>query len=219
MNSVLINPATRESLGLATTDKPVFAGGRFGTGSDYTDISATGFVSHAGAAQVWDDTLMPATAINPVGPDGSMTIDTTSILGALVAGPSSTPSCFAIFQLPHSYAVGTAVSLHVHYLKTDATDNAGTVVLEAKWITSPIGLVCTPTYSSYVAGTIAVDTGDTKLKHGIKTWTIPATDLGISSIIPVVIRRNGGTSGDITIIGIDIHFRRGQAGSSQETSI
>lgn len=167
----------------------------------------------------WDDSLMPVTAINPTGPDGAMTVDITDILGALIAGQSSTPSCFAIFQLPHTYKVGTAVVLHIHWLKNDATDNTGTVVWEAKWRTSPIGAVADAAYTAYAAGTESVATGDVKLKHGITSWTIPATGLNISSIIPVVVRRNGGTSGDAEIIGIDVHYQKGQQGSTNETSL
>jgi len=167
----------------------------------------------------WDDVLMPVTAINPSGPDGTMTVDTTEIFGSLVASVVGTPSCCALFQLNHQYQVGTALSLHVHYVKNDGADNAGTVPFEAKWIVIPIGATVTTTYSNYAAGTIMVDPGDTKLKHGIQSWVIPATGLDISSIIAVVIRRNGGTSGQANLLGADVHYQKGQQGSTNESSL
>lgn len=167
----------------------------------------------------WDDTLMPVTAINPAGPDGSMTVDTTDILGALIATPVGNPSCFAIFQLPHMYKVGTDIVLHIHWVKNDGSDNSGTVPWQAKWRKSPINAVMDAAYTSYTAGADVISTGDVRYHHGITSWTIPSTGLNISSIIAVVVRRNGGTSGDAEIVGIDIHYQKGQQGSTSQTSL
>jgi hypothetical protein len=171
-----------------------------------------------GIEGLWDDCIMPVTAINPTGPDGSMTVDTTTFIGSLVASATGTPSCFAIFQLPHRYKPGTDLSLHIHWIKNDATDNAGTVPWEAKWALSPIG-VAIGSYAGYAAGTHLVDPGDVRYVHGITDWDISGATLGISSIICVVVRRNGGTSGVAQILGMDIHYQQGQHGSYNEASL
>lgn len=177
---------------------------------------------HSRMGGLWDDVVLPPTGINPQGPEGSMTVDDSDIYGALVAVATGTPSCMALFQLPHMYMVGTEVRLHIHYVKDDGSDNAGTVVWEAKWRISPISAVM-GSYTSYVEATILVDPGDTRKKHGIASWTIPydngSLQLGISTVIPVVIRRNGGTSGVAKIIGMDLHVLRDQLGSIAEASL
>lgn len=171
-----------------------------------------------GVNSLWEDVVMPPTAVNPSGPDTAMTVDLADIFGALVASTVGTPTCVALFQIPHAYKPGTALSFHIHWVKNDGSDNAGTVPWLAKWRISPINAVM-GAYTEFASGTEVVATGDVRYHHGITSWEIPATSIGISTIIAVMVRRNGGTSGDAAIIGMDIHYRRGQQGSYAETSL
>ena len=83
----------------------------------------------------WDDLcIVLPFAINPTGPDGSMTIvtDPAGYIGAL-ASTAVGHSCVVSFQLPHTYQVGTDIHPHIHVVRNDATDNTGNVEFEAKF--------------------------------------------------------------------------------------
>ena len=174
--------------------------------------------NYQGTGNLWDDVVMPPTAINPIGPDGAMAEDTTDILGSYIAAAAGTPSCVALFQIPHTYAIGTTLHFHVHWVKNDDADNAGAVIWEAKWRISPLNSAM-GAYNDYAAGTLTVDPADIRYHHAKTVWEIPATGVSLSTIIAISLRRNGGTSGSVNLIGLDIHIQKAQHGSAIEYSL
>ena len=76
----------------------------------------------------WDDLRFPAVAINPPGAASDPDVDPTD--GTLLFAAGSTEVVFFAVQLPHCWKMGSAISPHVHWVKT--TSAAGTV----KWTLS-----------------------------------------------------------------------------------
>lgn len=196
------------------------------TVSSLFTISTTGSLYAEGeitwGTGVWDDLVIAANGINPNGPDGSMSIVTsaTGHLGALLATASGTPSCVCIFQLSHQTKLGVDLHPHVHWVKDDATDNTGTVVWEAKFRHVPLNGAASA-WSAYTTGILALDPGDVANVGALTYWTLADSTyhFGISDIIEMVVRRNGGTSGDAVLLSADIHYQKVRLGSIAEAAL
>lgn len=180
-------------------------------------------VQHAGFPRgVWDDicTLSPS-AVNPTGPDGSMTVinDPAGYIGALQADAIG-ESCSVVWQLDHRYMMGTDVKPHIHVVRNDATDNTGDVEFEAKSRVIPLRGTAFA-WTGNVAGTLTLQPEDGADKSGIISWTLSnATyNFGISDRIYAVIRRSGLTTGSVAVDSCDVHGQIGQPGSTQEGSL
>jgi hypothetical protein len=182
-------------------------------------VTLAGHLETAGA---WDDLVIPAVSVNPVGLPSPMTqiTDPTGWLGCLLAAAAGTPTCVFQFQLSHSTQLGQDLSAHIHWVKDDALDVAGTVVWEADFRHLPLNGAASA-WSGYSAGTLVLDPGDVRNKAAVTSWTLSnATyNFGISDILVMVLRRNGGTSGDAVVISGDVHYKKVRLGSLHETSL
>jgi hypothetical protein len=173
---------------------------------------------------VWDDVVLPAVAVNPVGIASPMTVITdtsvTGWLGSLLAINTGTPTVVFSFQLPHTIQTGQDINFHIHWVKDDASDVTGTVVWEAKFRHLPLSGTAT-IWSNFSGGTLVIDPGDVRNKAGLTSWTLAdsAYNFGISDIIQVTLQRNGGTSGDAVLLSGDLHVKKARLGSTTETSI
>lgn len=173
-------------------------------------------------AGLWDDicTLSPS-AVNPTGPDGSMTVitDPTGYIGALQADAVG-ESCTVVWQLDHRYKLGTDVKPHIHVVRNDGSDNTGDVEFEAKFRVVPLRGTAFA-WTGNVAGSTALQPADGADKSGIISWTLSNATygFGISDRIYAVIRRSGTTTGSVAVDSCDVHGQLGQPGSSQEGSL
>jgi hypothetical protein len=182
-------------------------------------VTLYGQLETAGA---WDDIVIPAVSVNPIGAPSAMApiTDSAGWLGCLLAPAAGTPTAAFSFQLPHAIKLGEDLKFHIHWVKDDAADVTGTVVWEAKFRHLPLQGTAS-SWTSFSAGTLIIDPSDTRNKSALTSWTLAnATySFGISDIIAVQLQRNGGTSGDAVLLSADIHAKRVRLGSINETSL
>lgn len=171
---------------------------------------------------LWDDlTVIPPSAINPNGPDGSMSVitDAADYLGCLQADAVG-ESCVVVFQLPHTYQIGTDVKPHIHVVRNDGSDNIGNVEFEAKFRVIPLRGTAFA-WTAYSDGDTGVQPDDGAGKSGIIRWTLANStyNFGISDQIIMVVKRKALTTGSVAITSADVHGQKGQYGSTSEASL
>lgn len=170
------------------------------------------------SASVWDDLVVPAVAVNPNGPDGSMTAitDGTGYLACLQADATG-ETLTAQFQVSHSMKAGSNLHPHVHYVKNDETDNVGTVTFQANYRHCPLTGTC-GAWSGWTAGTATIVPADVADATGLFEWEIPwATyNFDISSLLLITIKRTAGTTGSVAVCSVDLHWERDSLGSTSE---
>jgi hypothetical protein len=168
----------------------------------------------------WDDVRTPASAINPAGPGTAMQVSSTD--GSLYARAGNNDSAFFEVQIPHGYAEGHDLDLHIHGYK--ATSAAGTINWQLKCTWTNIGDVFSDlALESWVAGTVRVADADTAGLHYIREWEFDGSGKTISSVMVCAIRRNslaGADSygADAHIVSIDAHVPMVDRGSVFEWS-
>jgi hypothetical protein len=133
---------------------------------------------------------------------------------------------FFTMQMPHDWAVGTDIHLHVHWIgnvdDTSATPRWG---LEYAW--KDIGQVFGDTTIIYAVGQVDGATDVTAFKHTITEFaalTPGATADGVSSILIGRIWRNSSNAADTYdaatnkcgLLYIDAHYERDGSGSIGE---
>jgi hypothetical protein len=176
---------------------------------------------------VWEDAVVSATAINPTGPADAMTpiASTTGYFGCFLATAAGSPSASVVFQFPHAHMVGTNGRPHLHLVKTDAADNAGTAPFQAKFRHCGLFGTCSA-WTDWVTGDVVGDAaGSTTPPDGLDKTFLVAWELANStyqftpsSLIVMQIQRAGGTSGDVALCSADLHYRRGSNGTVREGS-
>jgi hypothetical protein len=174
----------------------------------------------------WDDLVVPGVSVNPTGIASAMTLITNvdGWLGCWLAVNTGTPTIVFAFQLSHMTDLTKDVRPHVHWVKCDSSDNAGTVVWRARFRHLPLNGVATA-WSAYGNGSLSLDPGDAADKGALTTWTLDAATYasggvwGISDIILMTLQRNGGTSGDAAVVSADLHYQKARFGSVNEASL
>ena len=171
---------------------------------------------------VWDDLcVIPPYAINPVGPDGSMTVITsgTGYLGCIQADAIN-ESCVVNFQIPHGYQRGTDVKPHLHVVRNDGADNTGNVEFEARFLVCPV-IGAAGSWSAYSNGNTSQQPADGAGQAGIIQWTLANSTyaFNISNVIICHIRRSGTTTGSVAITSADLHGKRVRFGSTFESEL
>ena len=180
--------------------------------------------THRGITEtdLWDDlSVIPPSGLNPSGPDGSMTIitDAAGYLGCLLSDATG-ESASVVFQLPHTYQIGTDIRPHIHIVRCDGADNTGDCEFEANMRHVPLQGTAAA-WTGNVAGTKTLQPADGADKSGIIYWTLADATyhFGISDQILMVIRRSGTTTGGIALTSADVHGKKGQFGSRNESSL
>jgi hypothetical protein len=168
---------------------------------------------------VWDDcSVIPPGAINPSGPDGSMTVitDPASYLGCLLADAVG-ESCQFQLQIGHMHAPGTDVHPHIHIVRVGATDNTGDCEFQLNARVIPLRGAAFA-WTGNVAGGTAVQPADGANQSGLVTWSLAdATyNFGPSDIILCVVRRSGLATGAIALTSADLHIQKGPFGTVNE---
>jgi hypothetical protein len=168
---------------------------------------------------VWDDcSVISPSAINPVGPDGAMTVinDAAGYYGALLSDAVG-ESCTFQLQVGHQHAVGTDVHPHIHVVRCDATDNTGNCEFELNARVIPLKGDAFA-WTGNVAGATTSQPADGADKSGLVTWVLADATyhFGPSDIILCVVRRSGTTTGAIALTSADLHIRKGPFGTVNE---
>jgi hypothetical protein len=168
---------------------------------------------------VWEDcSVISPSAINPTGPDGSMTVitDPASYIGALLSDAVG-ESCQFQLQVSHQHAPGTDVKPHIHIVRCDASDNTGNCEFEAKFRVLPVKGAAFA-WTSNVAGSTALQPADGADNTGLISWTLANStyNFGPSDNILCVVRRSGTTTGAIALTSADLHIQKGPFGTVNE---
>lgn len=185
------------------------------TGSNGILLDPVNGIYLYGSAIAWDDIRAPANAFAL----GANAPTWGTFLGGLntwIFSAALDQEVEASFQLPHGYAEGTDVELHIHWAPM-TTDN-GNVVWEYEYSAAAInGTFPAPTTST------STDAADgTQYKHQVHDLvTISGSGLGISSMILVRIARLGSDGADTftgtaALLEIDLHYQINSLGSDDE---
>jgi hypothetical protein len=166
---------------------------------------------------LWDDQISVAGAINPIGPDGQMTVitDGADYIGCLLADAAGETAVIQ-FQLPHGYADNTDVKPHIHWLVTGA-DVTGTTDFQAKFRHCPLSGTCSA-WTAFASGTVIFEPADVDGATGLTAWTLAdATyNFGISDVILMQFKLNTTSVTSSVVCSADIHIQKSANGSRQE---
>ena len=195
------------------------------------DISPEGVYLN-GTSTMWDDLRVPMTAlfVGSSAPGFAQAFDDSGGTSAGVYvqwfSPTSEEQLFFTAQLPHTYAEGTDIEVHVHWISADTAAGAGTDVswgLEYTWanINGDFGdtvIIYGDEQTNGASETLTVG------KHYItEIATIDGTGKTMSSmIVGRVFRDATGTGGtddyddDAGLLEIDFHYEINSFGSMEE---
>jgi len=172
----------------------------------------------------WDDLRFPAQGINPPGQVSDPAREATT--GLLLFGASGTETIAGVAQMPHDWKEGSILGPHVHWQKTVA--GAGDVVWQLDYEVVPNGDIATMGYTSQLQSNTIVP----QITDDNSANRLLVTDLGemtmvnkkISCCILWKLSRVGGDAADTyasdaRLVEFDIHYQRGQLGSTYEYSL
>jgi hypothetical protein len=186
-------------------------------------------VGHRGVIEqgLWNDcSVISPNAVNPVGPDGNMTIITDAppaYTGCLQADATG-ESCEVEWQISHAYLLGTDIVPHIHVVRNDSTNNTGTVGFQAKFRHLPMHGTSS-TWTDWVDGDQTNAPADGADKTGMIEWAMASSvyTFGISDVILAIVKRvnvgAGGETGSIAVHSVDLHIQQGQFGSRSEEGL
>ena len=168
---------------------------------------------------VWEDcSVISPSAINPTGPDGSMTVITNAAgyLGCLLSDAVG-ESCTFQLQISHQHAPGTDVHPHIHIVRCDGSDNTGNCEFELNARVIPLKGAAFA-WTGNVAGATTSQPADGANQSGLITWSLANStyNFGPSDIILCVVRRSGTTTGAIALTSADLHIQKGPFGTVNE---
>ena len=206
----------------------------FGDGgaTNYAEFEADGTLKFNGTAKVWDDLRGPVNAVR-VGPAGAPDFSQFKDDGGGSTGvfafwfdSGTEQQVYFSAQLPHTYAEGTNIEPHVHWVSADTAGGSGTDVcwgLEYTWanINGTFGntaIIYADEQSNGSGETITVD------KHYYTDFAaISGTGKTISSMLVCRLFRDAtGTGGtddyddDAGLLEFDFHFEIDTVGSRAE---
>ena len=139
------------------------------------------------------------------------------------AAGGSEKEIFFTMQMPHAWSLGSALSIHVHWIHS-ANQNTAAVRWGMEYTFKSIGQVFGNTTPLYVATNIAGDVNLVQYKHYLSAFApiVPnATNNGLSAILIGRIWRDSDnaadtSTGDAGLLYIDAHYQIDGFGSSLE---
>ncbi len=163
---------------------------------------------------VWTDLRFPATAINPPGQISDPDWDAANI--GWLFDPNGTELLFIIAQMPHTWAVGTDILPHVHWIQ----EQSGVVLwrLEYKWMN--VNALEPASFIVVDAATTFYSYGSGNLSQVNLFEAIDGADKLLSSILLMRLSRIGGDaldtySIDARMLEFDIHYQINSMGSNE----
>lgn len=196
---------------------------RLGTGTDYTGVDSTGMLTFNGAATVWDDSMVPATAARTAAADLALQTLSGGIYAPRV---DLNDEIYSVVQFPHSLKTSGTVTIkpHIHLINQNAIGASNyNVSFDIEWLWGNIG--------STLAGTSQSDKrcsfqNALALTHKMLVFddiTASAGQGGISSLFFCRVKRvaagaDAYNTNDIFWGGLDIHFEKDTVGSREPSS-
>lgn len=160
--------------------------------------------------QVDEDLRFPSSGINPPGAASDPTRSQTT--GLLEFATGADRIIAGNFQMPHSWAPGTAITPHIHYLCRTA--NNGNV---SKWrldysIANISGVFSAGDYGTYTPGSVidVPNPNNTQTHAIISLGTITMTGYTESSVVIWKLTRLDAGNADastIVLLDFDVHFK------------
>lgn len=194
-----------------------------GSTTDYTEIEADGTIEFHGDATVWNDYVVPFSAVKT---KNTKIPSWESFMGEIYQyafdGSGTDQEVGFAIQMPHDWD-GSAIYPHIHW--SPSTDDGGAVVwgIEYTWVeyndTAPLEFPATITST-----TISEELSGDGHKHLITAFNAitPSGDQdNISSILVVRFFRNSSVTEDdyehdAFALSFDIHYRLNTLGSREE---
>jgi hypothetical protein len=168
---------------------------------------------------VWDDLVVPATSINPLGPLAPMTsiTDPADYMGCLQADGADETAVLQ-FQLSHGQQPDSDVHPHVHWI-VSGVDVTGSAVYSAQFRHCPLSGTC-GAWSGFAVGTTTIEPADSEGATGKTEWELSdATyDFNISSILLMQVKIDSLTVTRTIVCSADLHYQRSSGGTRLETS-
>lgn len=199
-----------------------------GDGNIYLDlpisISANSFVAKSeepvlAEDSTWDDIRTPATAIKLSG--ANPPTETAYRGSSVLAFPTNAnKTIYFIFQMPHSWKIGSEVRFHIHW--TIPVSGAGAGAENVKWNFTYSWASIGGTFPAETPETVTHDVQDTLLNTHIITpvVNIPGAGHGLSSMLLCSLTRDVSVANDYGssayITEVDLHYQMDTFGSTNE---
>jgi hypothetical protein len=171
-------------------------------------------VQYAMRIQGWDDLRFPTNALSTGGT--APTVSTVTGLYEFTVGDS----VFAHAQLPHSWAEGSVLKPHVHWMKTTSAVGNVNWQLDYRW--ARIGEVVEVSNTTIANETPAVSDADTTNMHAITELgdMQPANSEQVSDMLIMKLTRVAAVGTEYgaraALLEYDIHYQIDAHGSEQE---
>lgn len=169
---------------------------------------------------IWDDLVVPATLVNPVGLVGAPSYNDTTRTVDFSA--SADNRIDLVFQLPHGCVCGVAGAVgRLHFHVVHATAHAGNSRWQLSWEVANDNAAA-PGFTTDAAFTLAAPGNSNLVRLQMKDMDLSGA--GISSIVTVTAVRTASHGDDdynqiIRLKSADMHIRRQRAGSRQEAVV
>lgn len=194
---------------------------RFGSSSDYTQIDASGHLTMAGAATVFDDVLPSSVTVGGGANAPAFTAYNGNLRAYEFVGSGPTQKDIHMgFQLPHWYKEGSEVFPHLHlYVPNDGSGGAIKFYCEFTW-TNVNGVEgSTATYSGTL--TIAAGAGNLHKILAINSSAFSGSGKTISSMLSCRFYRDPADAADtfgssVWLKSADVHAEKDAMGSNTE---
>jgi hypothetical protein len=170
----------------------------------------------------WDDLRVPASGINPIGAVSDPVVDSdeTAWPDTLLFSASATNLVAGIVQMPHAWAVGTAIRPHIHWMKQTA--GAGAVVWQFYYRISN-RRVASEAWVGPVDGVLEVPHNDLADAEAITSFgEIPMAGQTVpSTMLAWRLYRIGGDGADTyaglaRLLELDFHYQKDSLGTGTE---
>ena len=175
---------------------------------------------HADGNLAWEDLRFPAQGINPAGAASPPAVDDvlTSFSGTLLFSGSQENVIAGVAQMPHSWAVGTALRPHIHWSKPVGSSAAVTWEFYYRHLGSAgdvAGAWVGPVVGTLAAGDQTVTNNQLLTTFG----TVDMTGKVESTMLCWQLRRQGAAdanNGTARLLELDFHYQTNKRGTVPE---
>lgn len=123
---------------------------------------------------------------------------------------------FPAVQLPHQYADGTDIQMHIHFCSTTAVRITGTWTLDVvQWLTAGTGALAQAKQTITAAFDVNPPTATTMITLPFNA-ALSGTGRKISSIAIARLSLTLTSGGNLALLGLDGHYQKDRIGSRQE---
>jgi hypothetical protein len=124
---------------------------------------------------------------------------------------------FPAIQLPHQYATGTDIPMHIHFCSTTAVRITGTWTLDViSWLTAGTGALAQAKQTMSAAFDVNPPTATNMITIPFANGTLLGAGRDISSIALARLSLALTSGGNLALLGLDGHYQKDRLGSRQE---